>query len=101
VAAMFEVGACCAVSRRSVADWFCCRDRGEEEESGVEGLRRELKSTADEERCIQARTEVSLECDSASLIVGDLESAGAGGRCESKKGWRWTTEVGSGVADLD
>ena len=55
-------------------------------ESGVEELRREVKSMADEERCIRAKTRVSLGCDSASLIVGELQSAGTGGRNESEEG---------------
>lgn len=61
-----------------MADRWWFRERGEEEESGVEGLRREVKSTADEERCIQAKAQLSLECDSVSLIVGEWSTTGRG-----------------------
>lgn len=55
------------------AEAFGFRVRGEEEESGVEELRREVKSTADEERCIKVQARVSFETGrgKASLIVGE------------------------------
>jgi hypothetical protein len=84
VAAMSLVFCSCStVLVGSAAEWTWFRERGEGEESGVEGLRRDLKSMADEERCIQAKAWAFQGGDSASLIVGDLSTT-RWGRAENQ-----------------
>lgn len=51
---MLEASASCNVVCRLEAERLCFRERGEEE-SGVEGFKRVVKSMADEERCIRAK----------------------------------------------